>query len=216
MTSLGGRWRERSTSAASRSRPPCSTIALAEEYGVVWQEDLFAPAGEDSRYTTNVDGFFGAQQAWMAANLPENGTILTLGEYGTPSLPKGAERVYGEPGKDDKIGHYIDGFSGEVETIAYRVPPPKKATKVSQDAGGNDGPGAADHPSDVVVKLRPDVTQKGLAMIGDFRTDALHRALEDENLPADTLVGLLVLALAGKNVSVETGGYSTADARRDP
>ena len=187
---------------------------LAEEYGVVWVEDLFAPAGEDSRYTTNADGFFGAQQAWMAANLPENGTILTVGDYGTPSLPKGAERVYGAPGKDDKIGHYIDGFSGEIQTIAYRVPPPKKTAKAGKDAGNigsSDGPGAADHPSDVVVKLRPDVTQKGLTIIGDFRTDALHRALEDENLPADTLVGLLILALAGKNVSVETGGYSTAE-----
>lgn len=33
---------------------------LARAYGVIWEDDLFAPADEDSRYTTNVDGFFAA------------------------------------------------------------------------------------------------------------------------------------------------------------
>ena len=90
---------------------------------------LFAPAGEDSRYTTNADGFFGAQQAWMTANLPANGSVLPQDEYGRPELPKDAERIFGKPTKQDKIGHYLDSRSGEVQTIAYRLPEPKKPAK---------------------------------------------------------------------------------------
>ena len=198
----------------SKPRIPFSTAkfdaTLAEEYGVVWLEDLFAPAGEDSRYTTNADGFFGAQQAWMAANLPSNGTILTQDEYGRGSLPKGAERIYGKPTKHDKIGHFIDSRSGNVETIAYRMPEPKKPAKAGK-GGVGELPDAGDTDA-VVVQLRPDVTQKGLAMVGDFRTDALHQALDDASIPTETLIGLLVLALGAKNVTVETGRvYGTGD-----
>ena len=42
-------------------------------------------------------------------------------------------------------------------------------------------------------------------MIGDFRTDALHQALRESQIEDTTLLGLLVLALAGKNVSVQSG-----------
>ena len=44
---------------------------LAQAYGILWQEDLFAPADEDSRYTNDVEAFLGAQQEWMTANLPK-------------------------------------------------------------------------------------------------------------------------------------------------
>ena len=42
-------------------------------FGIVWTEDLFAPADEDSRYTTDVDAFLGAQLAWLEANVPKRG-----------------------------------------------------------------------------------------------------------------------------------------------
>lgn len=55
--------------ALAKRRVPASAAKfgddLAKAYGIVWEDDLFAPAGEDSRYTTNVEGFFGA--AGMAA-----------------------------------------------------------------------------------------------------------------------------------------------------
>ena len=55
------------------------------------------------------------------------------------------------------------------------------------------------------------MTSRGNAMIGDLRTDALHRALQDNAFSDQTLIGLLVLALAAKNVSVqgpnETGAW---------
>ena len=205
--------------ALSKPRIPFSAAkfdaVLAEEFGVTWSEDLFAPAGEDSRYTTNADGFFGAQQAWMTANLPSNGTVLPQDENGRPELPKGAERIFGKPTKQDKIGHYLDSRSGEVQTIAYRLPEPKKPAKGGK--GGTTGV-VADAEPEVVVKLRPDVTQKGLAMVGDFRTDALHEALNDETIGLETLVGLLVLALAAQNVSVQSPldyGRSSREDIRD-
>src|SRR5271165_7073790 len=135
---------------------------LAQAYGVVWEDDLFAPAGEDGRYTTNVDGFFGAQQEWLQNNLPERGTLLPQDEYGRPQLPKKAENVYGTPGKNDRIGHYLDPYSGAVKTLVYRLPDGKKAKP------GKDPAGTAPDPEAPEPKTRPDVTQKGLAMIGDF------------------------------------------------
>ena len=44
--------------------------AEAQAFGIVWDEDLFAPADEDSRSTTQVDAFLAAQTAWLEANMP--------------------------------------------------------------------------------------------------------------------------------------------------
>jgi ParB family transcriptional regulator, chromosome partitioning protein len=173
---------------------------LAKAYGVVWEDDLYAPADEDGRYTTNVDGFFGAQQEWLQNNLPERGTLLPQDEYGRPQLPKKAETVYGTPGKNDRIGHYLDPYSGAVKTVVYRLPETRKSSKADKDPVD-----AAPDPAAPQPKTRPDVTQKGLAMIGDFRTDALHQALREAPIEDSTLLGLLVLALAAKNVSVQSG-----------
>jgi hypothetical protein len=149
----------------------------------------------------------------MTHNMPANGTVLTQDEYGRPVLPKGAERLYGKPGKNDKIGYYLNGRSGEVETVPYRMPEPKRPAKAPK---GGASSAACAGEAEVAVKLRPDVTQKGLAMIGDFRTDALHQALDDETIPTETLVGLLVLALGAKNVSVQSGHmYGEREAIRD-
>src|SRR5258708_1336401 len=50
-----------------------------------------------------------------------------------------------------------------------------------------------------------------MEMIGDLRTDALHEALARAPIEDDTLLGLLVLAFAGQNVSIASGnanGYA--------
>ena len=174
---------------------------LARAYGVVWEDDLFAPAGEDGRYTTNVEGFFGAQQEWLQNNLPERGVLLTQNEYGQPTLPKKAERVWGKPGKTDITGCYLDPQSGEVKTVAYRMPADKKPAKTKSAAADARTSDDREQPT----RTRPDVTQKGHAMIGDFRTDALHKALQEAKIEDTTLIALLVLALGAKNVSVHSG-----------
>ncbi|MGA1834385.1 ParB/RepB/Spo0J family partition protein [Rhizobium wenxiniae] len=175
---------------------------LASAYGIEWVEDLFAPADQDSRYTTNVEAFLGAQQEWMTANLPKKGAIVDVNNWGQPELPKKAERVYGKPSKSDHVGMYLDR-EGKVQSVAYRVPEEKK-TKGTAASGGSDGSAVIDNP-----KARPDVTQKGQDMIGDFRTDALHDALSRAPIEDDTLMGLLVIAFAGLNVRVDSGASDT-------
>ncbi len=172
---------------------------LAQAYGIAWVEDLFAPADEDSRYTTDVEAFLGAQQEWMANAVPKRGVIVEAGQWGEPKLPAKAERVYGKPSKSDHTAMYLDR-DGKVQSVAYRMP----AAKKSKDKNGDDGEVDGD---DIVVtaKPRPDVTRKGMEMIGDLRTDALHEALSRAPIEDDTLMALLVLAFAGQNVTVASG-----------
>lgn len=172
---------------------------LAQAYGIAWVEDLFAPADQDSRYTTDVEAFLGAQQEWMAGNLPKGGVIGEVTSYGEVKLPPKAERVYGKPGKADQVALYLDR-EGKVQSVAYRMPAPKKAR-------GRDGAIDTVDDGDVVVatRSRPEVTRKGIEMIGDLRTDALHEALSRAPIEDDTLMALLVLAFAGQNVTVASG-----------
>jgi len=171
---------------------------LAQAYGIAWAEDLFAPADQDSRYTTDVDAFLGAQQEWMTQNLPKKGVVVEANTYGEVKLPPKASQVYGTPKKSDHTAMYLDR-EGKVKTVHFRMPEAKRAKgKGVADAGGED-------EAIVVSKSRPDVTRKGIEMIGDLRTDALHEALGQAPIEDDTLLALLVLAFAGQNVRVDSG-----------
>jgi ParB family chromosome partitioning protein len=170
---------------------------LAQAYGIAWVEDLFAPADQDSRYTTDVDAFLGAQQEWMTQNLPKKGVITEVSNYGEVKLPPKASQVYGTPKKSDHTAMYLDR-EGKVKTVHFRMPDARKKSKAADDAGGED-------EAIVISKPRPDVTRKGFEMIGDLRTDALHEALSRAPIEDDTLLALLVLAFAGQNVHVDSG-----------
>ncbi|MRH98664.1 ParB/RepB/Spo0J family partition protein [Agrobacterium tumefaciens] len=178
---------------------------LAQAYGIEWVEDLFAPADQDGRYTTNVEGFLGAQHEWMTANLPKRGAIVEVNSWGQPELPKKASQVYGKASKSDHAALYLDR-DGKVQTVHYRMPEafkPKGADGDGSALGSDEGDAIAS------PKVRPDVTQKGHDMIGDFRTDALHDALGRAPIEDDMLMALLVLAFAGQNVRVDSGGDGT-------
>ncbi|NEH49642.1 plasmid partitioning protein [Rhizobium leguminosarum] len=179
---------------------------LRRAYGIEWAEDLFGPADEDNRYTTNVEAFLGAQQEWMSSNLPKEGSIVELNNWGQPQLPPKAERIYGKPGKGDCTAMYLDR-EGKVQSAHFRLPEIKKAKR----KGDPTAPGGEDtnEAIDVAGKTRPDVTRNGLDMIGDFRTDALHEALARAPIEDDTLLALLVLAFAGQNVSVDSGSETS-------
>ncbi|MEA3537072.1 ParB N-terminal domain-containing protein [Rhizobium sp. CC-YZS058] len=178
---------------------------LAQAYGIEWVEDLFAPADQDGRYTTNVEGFLGAQHEWMTSNLPKKGGIVDVNSWGQPELPKKASQVYGKPSKSDHAAMYLDR-DGKVQTVHYRIPEAAKP----KGAGG-DGSVARGDDTDAIAapKVRPDVTQKGHDMIGDFRTDALHDALGRAPIEDDMLMALMVLAFAGQNVRVDSGADGT-------
>ena len=167
---------------------------LAQAYGIAWVEDLFAPADQDSRYTTDVEAFLGAQQEWMTQNLPKKGVITESTTYGEVKLPPKASQVYGTPKKSDHTAMYLDR-EGKVKTVHFRMPEAKTKGKATQ----------VDDEAIVMPKSRPDVTRKGIEMIGDIRTDALHEALSRAPIEDDTLLALLVLAFAGQNVRVDSG-----------
>lgn len=178
---------------------------LAQAYGIEWVEDLFAPADQDGRYTTNVEGFLGAQHEWMTNNLPKRGAIVEVNSWGQPELPKKGSQVYGKPSKSDHTALYLDR-DGKVQTVHYRMPEaanPKGAVGDGSVTGGNDADAVA------TPKARPDVTQKGHDMIGDFRTDALHDALGRAPIEDDMLLALMVLAFAGQNVRIDSGADGT-------
>lgn len=176
---------------------------LRQAYGIEWAEDLFGPADEDNRYTTNVEAFLAAQQEWMSSNLPKRGSVVEVNNWGQPQLPAKAERVYGKPGKGDCTAMYLDR-DGKVQTAHYRLPEPKKA-KGDATSGGLD----EEDNLGVAPKARPDVTRNGIDMIGDFRTGALHEALARAPIEDDTLMAMLVLAFAGQNVSVDSGAETS-------
>ncbi|AYG64247.1 ParB N-terminal domain-containing protein [Rhizobium jaguaris] len=174
-------------------------------YGIEWAEDLFGPADEDNRYTTNVEAFLGAQQEWMTSNLPKKGAIVEVNNWGQPDLPKKAERIYGKPAKGDCTAMYLDR-DGKVQSVHYRMPEGRKPDGRSGPAG--DGATEVDDEP-AVGTTRPDVTQKGQDMVGDFRTDALHEALARTPIEDDMLMALLVMAFAGTNVRVDSGANDT-------
>lgn len=178
---------------------------LAQAYGIEWVEDLFTPADQDGRYTTNIEAFLGAQHEWMTGNLPKRGAIVEVNSWGQPELPKRAAQVYGKPSKFDHTALYLDR-DAKVQTVHYRLPEaakPKGGSAEGTAEGGNDA-GAF-----TMQKARPDVTQKGHDMIGDFRTDALHDALGRAPIEDDMLMALLVLAFAAQNVRVDSGADGT-------
>lgn len=138
---------------------------LAQAYGIVWQEDLFAPADEDSRYTNDVEAFLGAQQEWLTAYLPKRGFVIEVTSYGDPKLPAKAERVYGKSNKSNYTGWWLDPRDG----FAYRMPQAKNAKAEDKASGRHVSESAA-------AKPRPDVTRKGMDMIGDLHPRRHRRA----------------------------------------
>ena len=95
----------------------------------------------------------------------------------------------GQAGGGESVGLFLDERTGRVEQVLFTMPAP--ATKRQQ---GDDG------LPELSAKPRAAVTQKGEALIGDMRTDALHAALREEPIDDGRLIALLVLAFAGNNV----------------
>ena len=174
-----------------------------QAFGITWEDDLFLPADEDTRYTTNAEAFMAAQTAWLEANLPKNGAILPVDEYGNPKLPPKSERIWTSPKRSDTIGFYIDTRNGAVKEIAFRTPKPEPKTNKKKNETTNPVDEIEPKPS----KTRADITAKGMEMIGDFRTAALSKALLENPLDDSTLLGLLVLGFTANNVEIRSSDF---------
>jgi ParB family chromosome partitioning protein len=192
---------------------------IAQAHGIVWEEDLFEQGDGDTRYTTQVDEYLGAQHEWMSNHLPKKGVILTVGTDGQVKLPPKAVRNFGNPAKGDIIGKYVDERTGKITTIAYRMPAAKDAPKKGTTKSGK-APETEVEALAPPAKTRAPVTQNGMKMIGDFRTDALHQAFAEDEIDDLTLIGLMVLAICGRNVEVRSplpsaGYHQHSSGRRD-
>jgi ParB family chromosome partitioning protein len=173
-------------------------------FGIVWQEDLFAEGDEDNRFTTDGDAFVSAQRAWLDAHMPKNGILLDVDEYGHEKLPPKAQRIWTKAKKGDKVGFAIHPRDGTVHEVVFRMPEPE--AKKGKDRSSRNDEDEASTPK----KTRPEITHKGTEIIGAIRTEALVKSLEVNAVDDATLIGLLILALNARNVSIQTHGSGHA------
>jgi ParB family transcriptional regulator, chromosome partitioning protein len=174
-------------------------------FGIVWQEDLFAEGDEDNRFTTDGEAFASAQRAWLDAHMPKNGVLLEVDQYGREVLPPKAQRTYTKAKKGDKVGFAIHPRDGTVHEVVFRMHEPEaKKGKTHSTDGDSD---QALTPK----KTRPEITHKGDEIIGALRTEALVKSLEVNAVDDATLIGLLILALNARNVSIQTHGSGRAN-----
>jgi len=173
-------------------------------FAIVWQEDLFAEGDEDNRFTVDGEAFTSAQRAWLDAHMPKNGVLLETDEYGNARLPPKAQRTWTKPKKGDQIGFTLHPRDGTVHEVVFRMPEPeaKKGKTRSIDGDSNEAP--------TPRKTRPEITHKGDEIIGALRTEALVKSLEVNAIDDATLIGLLILALNARNVSIQTQGSGHA------
>lgn len=170
---------------------------IAEAFGIVWEEDLFEQADEDPRYTTQVGEFLAAQTEWIQTQLNDNTFHLPTDKNGTPTLPDGAKRTYGDAQEGDKIGYYVHQYDGTIRTVAFKL-----TETLPQDTLSRTSPGQP-QITPPGPKTRAPISQKGQALIGEYRTEALRKALIKNDFDDSTLIALLILALSAKNVSIE-------------
>ena len=83
-------------------------------------------------------------------NLPERGSLIDCDQWGQPKLPPKAERAYGNPDPSHHTGWYLDERTGEVKSVAYRLPEARSA-KVTANGETIAAPS----------RVRPDVTSQG-------------------------------------------------------
>ena len=170
----------------------------ARSLRIVWQEDLFAEGDQDNRFTIDGEAFVSAQRAWLDANMPKNGVLLDVDEYGHEKLPSKAQRTWTKAKKGDQIGFAIHPRDGTIHETVFCIPEPEGGKRKDCSTAGD----VDDAPAP--KKTRPEITQKGTEIIGAMRSEALVKSLEVDACDDATLIGLLVLALAASNVSVET------------
>ena len=171
--------------------------AEREAFAIVWQEDLFAEGDEDNRFTVDGEAFVSAQRAWVDDNMPKNGVWIEIDEYGREKLPPRAQRTWTKPRKGDQIGFAIHPRDGTIHEVVFRISEPEAKNGKGRSVGAED-----DAPAP--RKTRPEITQKGIEIIGALRTEALVKSLEVNACDDMTLIGLLVLAFDARNVTVQS------------
>ncbi|CAH2603712.1 ParB domain-containing protein [Rhodovastum atsumiense] len=211
--------------ACSERRIPASrAIFPIETSGVVFEEDLFAPAYEPESYTDDAVGFMRMQKKALEARIlcPPKGVTYQLAEHtktGSLKLPKGGEIEYQADPMQPKRGRLVlwgidEGQSyGKVTgTVVKLVKPEKAKAAPAKDApteGVETGNEDADRDdaSDAPATAEPEpvgITKAGLQMVAAAKTAALQAALRDRDTrpPLEEMAPLLALVLTAPNVSL--------------
>jgi ParB family chromosome partitioning protein len=142
--------------------------------------------------------------AFASRRKPAAVILLDVDEYGREKLPPKAQRTWTKAKKGDKVGFAIHPRDGTVHEIVFRMPEPE-AKKGKDRSSRND-----DDEASTPKKTRPEITHKGTEIIGAMRTEALVKSLEVNAVDDATLIGLLILALNARNVSIQTHGSGHA------
>lgn len=187
--------------------------SVANAYGVHWEADLFAPADEDGRFTTDRRAFQAAQQHWIDSCLPEGSVAMAEDQYGNVKAPEGFRRVYHWHGVEDEdiVAFYLSPTT--LKITEYKIRP---CMECDQNVSA---PTAYTSVQASAPKVRGDISGSGDKMIGEIRTQALRKALDNVQGTVDPweLVAGLLLAFGGDNVVVQgdqTGGYGKRSARK--
>ncbi|MBB2157349.1 ParB N-terminal domain-containing protein [Gluconacetobacter diazotrophicus] len=187
--------------------------SVANAYGIGWEEDLFTPAGEDGRYTTDSTAFEAGQRHWLAHGLPDGGIAMATNDYGSAVAPEGYRRLghWIEPTEDEVVGYCLDPHSLKITEVRLGADSTSRSTPVHNSISAG-----APQPE---PKVRADISGTGEKLIGEIRTQALHQALDAARETVDPwdLIAALLLAVEGANVVVHgdpTGGYRKTSARK--
>ena len=180
--------------------------AIAKSCRIAWQEDLFGEAGKDGRYTDDGFAYEKAQRQWLGQNTPEDALILQSDENGEPVFEPGMVRIYWQREGATKffwIDHRLKVREG------WCVLP-------GSEAAGRVTPSAVIEALPEGPRERPDISGRGFDMIGSFRTQALHAALDGMRGSADPwiLLGLMIAALNAQNVRVDGDSNAHYPQRR--
>jgi len=167
---------------------------LAKEHGIIWEEDLFAPADQDSRYTRNAAAYSAAQSAWIDRILGEDKIRADCNQWGDPLFPDGFRQSYYDETTVGKA-YALDPRTLLVKEWNFR----RYAVSAPSSSSGTFA------PAPVAKKERADISGTGDTMIGEIRTRALDDALDAQVASVDPwdLVGALLLALSHDNVRVQ-------------
>ena len=171
--------------------------AEREAFGIVWQEDLFAQAHDDNRFTIDGEAFVSAQRAWVDANMPKNGVWIEIDEYGREKLPPRANRTWTKPKKGDQIGFAIHPRDGTIHEVVFRVSEPD--VKKGKDRSIRRRRRAAGRRRR--VRRSPKKELRSSARCARRRWSRASRSSACDDM---TLIGLLVLAFDAKSVTVQS------------
>ena len=174
-------------------------------FGIVWQEDLFAEGRRGQslhrrRRSLHVRSARLARRQYAEERRLAGDRRVRPGE----TAAKGAANMdQAEEGRPDRLRDPILATGPSMKSSSACPNRKQRKARLAQ-------PTAMSNEAPTPKKTRPEITHKGTEIIGALRTEALVKSLEVNAVDDATLIGLLILALNARNVSIQTHGSGHA------